>query len=288
MTAVALSLVLVAAITHASWNLLARRADEKLPFLWCAVLVASVAFLPLGLWLLATQEIPPAGWAVVGVSAVLEALYYWTLSQAYRYGELSLVYPIARGSAPILVPMLAALFLGERLSPLAAGGIALVVVGIVAMHLTAVAGVGRPSVRTLLGQAGTRYALLTGLVIATYSTLDKVGVSLVQPVLYGYLLFAGLTLALVPLLRGRWGAVAQEWKLHRTSIVIVGLLTPLSYGLTLLALTLAPVSYVSAAREVSVVVAALLGAVVLREGYGLQRVVGSVAIAGGLVLLVLG
>src|SRR5690242_4439473 len=126
MSLLALGLVLIAAVTHASWNLLARRADEKLPFLWCTVLVASVVFLPLGLWLALTQPVEPSGWAVVALSALLEAFYYWTLSQAYRYGELSLVYPIARGSAPILVPLLAAAFLGERLSPLAAGGIVLV------------------------------------------------------------------------------------------------------------------------------------------------------------------
>ena len=97
-------------------------ADEKLAFLWCGTLVAAVLFLPLGVWLLLTEPIPPLGWAVVALSAGLEALYYWTLAQAYRYGDLSLVYPIARGTAPILVPILAALFLGERLSGLATGG----------------------------------------------------------------------------------------------------------------------------------------------------------------------
>jgi drug/metabolite transporter (DMT)-like permease len=287
MSLLALGLVLVAAVTHATWNLLARRAGEKLPFLWCTVLVASVVFLPLGIWLGLTQPVEPTGWAIVAASAALEALYYWTLSQAYRYGELSLVYPIARGSAPIMVPLLAAISLGERLSPLAAGGIGLVVVGILAMHLTSLSWSGPHGIAAQAGQLGTRYALLTGLVIATYSTLDKRGVALVPPLLYGYLLFVGLTLALVPLLRGRWGAVAQEWKLHRTSIIVVGLLTPASYGLVLLALTLTPVSYVSAAREVSVVVAAVLGWLVLREGYGLQRLLGSVSIAAGLALLVL-
>ena len=247
MSGLALALVLLAAVTHASWNLLARRADEKLPFLWCTVAVAAVLFLPLGLWLVLTQPVEPTGWAVVAVSAALEALYYWTLSQAYRYGDLSVVYPIARGSAPILVPLLAAAFLGERLSALAAGGIGLVVVGMLAMHLTSFDWSDRRGLARLGGERGTRYALLTGLVIATYSTLDKRGVALVPPLLYGYLLFVGLTVMLLPLLRGRWGLVAKEWRLHRTSILVVGLLTPLSYGLVLLALTLAPVSYVSAA-----------------------------------------
>ena len=288
MSGPALGLVLLAAISHATWNLLARRAHEKLAFLWCSTLVTSVLFLPLGGWLLLTgPPIPPAGWAVVALSAGLEALYYWTLAQAYRYGDLSLVYPIARGTAPILVPILAVLLLGERLSGLAMAGIGLVVVGTVVIHTR---GLGWPSVGAIgevVGQRGTRYALLTGLVIASYSSLDKYGVSLVRPLLYGYLLFLGLTVTLLPLVLRQRQALASEWKLHRGSIVVVGVLTPVSYLLVLLALTLAPVSYVAAAREVSVVLAALLGALVLKEGYGRQRLLGSVAIAGGLMLLVL-
>ncbi len=288
MSGLALGLVLLAAVAHASWNVLARRADEKLPFLWCSTLVSSVLFLPLGVWLTLTQPVEPAGWAVVALSAGLEALYYWTLSQAYRYGDLSLVYPLARGSAPILVPLLAAIFLGERLSVLAAGGIALVVVGIVSINLPSLAWSGPHGLIATAGQLGTRYALLTGLVIATYSALDKRGVALVPPLLYGYLLFVGLTLALVPLVRTQWNAVGREWQAHRGSIVAVGLLTPASYGLVLFALTLAPVSYVAAAREISVVLAAVLGTLVLREAYGLQRLLGSIAITAGLVLLVIG
>jgi drug/metabolite transporter (DMT)-like permease len=198
------------------------------------------------------------------------------------------VYPIARGTAPILVPILAALFLDERLSGLAVAGIGLVVVGTVVIHTR---GLGWPSlgdIGAVLGQLGTRYALLTGLVIAAYSALDKYGVSLVRPVLYAYLLFAGLSAILLPVMLRRRSALVTEWKLHRGSIVVVGLLAPGSYGLVLLALTLAPVSYVAAAREISVVLAAVLGAVVLHEGYGRQRLLGSTAIAAGLMLLVLG
>src|SRR5204863_3270736 len=130
----------------------------------------------------------------------------------------------------------------ERLSPLAVGGIGLVVVGILAMHLTSLRWSGPGGIAAQAGQLGTRYALLSGLVIATYSTLDKRGVALVPPLLYGYLLFLGLTLALVPLIRTQWDAVGREWQAHRGSIVVVGLLTPASYGLVLFALTLAPVS----------------------------------------------
>ena len=284
----ALGLVLLAAAAHAAWNLLARRAEEKLAFLWCGTLVSVVLLAPVGAWLLVTEPIPALGWVVVLLSAGLEALYYWTLAQAYRYGDLSLVYPIARGTAPILVPVLAAVFLGERLSGLAMLGIGLVVVGTVVIHTRQLGWPSAGAIAEVVGQLGTRYALLTGLVIAAYSALDKYGVSLVTPVLYAYLLFAGLTVALLPLVLRQRAAVASEWKLRRGSVVVVGLLAPASYGLVLLALTLAPVSYVAAAREVSVVLAAVLGAVVLHEGYGRQRLLGSAAIAAGLMLLVLG
>lgn len=288
MSGVALALVLLAAVGHATWNLLARRAEEKLAFLWCSTAASTLIFLPLGVWLLLTTPISPLGWGVVAVSAMLEATYVWTLSQAYRYGELSLVYPIARGTAPILVPILASTFLAERLSPLATGGIGLVVLGTVVVNSIRLGWPTLRGVTAILGQPGTRYALLTGLVIASYSSLDKFGVTLVPPLLYGYLLFLGMAVALIPLVAGRRTALAKEWQIHRFSVLAVGFLTPFSYGLVLLAMTLAPVSYVAAAREISVVLAAILGAVVLHEGYGAQRLIGSAAITAGLMLLVLG
>jgi drug/metabolite transporter (DMT)-like permease len=284
----ALALVLVAACIHASWNLLAKQAGDKLAFLWCSALVSAVLYLPIGLWLLLAYPVPPEGWAIIAASSVLEGAYYWGLAQAYRYGDLSLVCPIARGTAPLLVPILAGVFLGERLSPLGAGGVALVVVGVLALHLPALSARGVRVLASAMGQRGTLYALLTGVFIAGYSTIDKRGVAFVQPALYSYLLFCGITVVLVPLLVAQRTKVAAEWDRSRRAIMAAGLLCPLSYGLVLAALTLAPVSYVSPAREVSVVIAALLGAYVLHEPYGRQRVVGSALIAGGLALLVLG
>jgi drug/metabolite transporter (DMT)-like permease len=284
----ALGLVLLAACVHASWNLLAKQAGDKLAFLWCSALVSAILYLPIGLWLLLAYPVPAEGWAIIAGSSLLEGAYYWGLAQAYRYGDLSLVYPIARGTAPLLVPLLAAVFLGERLSLLGAAGVGLVVVGVLTLHLSALSWRGVRALADAAGQLGTRYALLTGLFIASYSTLDKRGVALVQPALYSYLLFCGISVALLPLLVGQGTKVVAEWGRSRRSIVVVGLLCPLSYGLVLAALTLAPVSYVSPAREVSVVMAALLGAYVLHEPYGRPRLVGSALIAGGLALLVLG
>ena len=288
MTGLALSLVLLSAGIHATWNLLAKRAGEKLPFLWCGTLASSVLFLPLGAWLLTTHPIPAEGWLVLAGSSCVEAAYYWSLSQAYKHGDLSLVYPIARATAPLVVPLLAAVFLGEHLSPLGATGILFVVVGALVAHLPSLNIAG---LRALAGAGhgvGTRYALLTGCLIACYSTVDKVGVSIVTPALYAYLLFAGVTIALLPLLLPRRDLVLAEWASHRAAILVVGALAPIAYGLVLLAFSLAPVSYVAPAREVSVVVAALLGVVVLHEPNGARRLVGSGLIVAGLLLLVVG
>jgi len=287
-SSLALALVLLAALVHASWNLLAKQADDPLAFLWCGALVSSVVYLPLGLALALTQTAAPGGWAVLGVSVLLETGYYWWLSQAYRHGDLSLVYPIARGMAPLAVPLLAALFLGERLSAEAALGIVLVVVGAASLHLPTFGRKGWAALARAGRQAGTRYALLAALFIASYTTLDKRGVTLMHPLLYGYLLFLGLTVSLVPVLRARGTRPRAEWRRHWPRIVAIGVLSPLSYGLVLLALTLAPVSYVAAAREVAVVIAAVLGTWVLHERYGRQRLAGSALIAGGLGLLVVG
>ena len=217
----------------------------------------------------------------MAASALLEAAYYWSLAQAYRYGDLSQVYPIARGTAPLVVPLLAVVFLGEHPSPLAIAGIVVIVAGVVLLLAP-----GKP-MRAMRGR-GTLYALLTGVIIAAYSTLDKRGVALVPAPLYAYLLFVGLTVALLPAILPRRAAVLGQWRTHRGAIVTVGILTPLAYGLVLLALTIAPVSSVAAAREVSVVIAAVLGVVVLREPYGRRRLFGSAWIAVGLGLLVLG
>jgi len=288
MSSLTLVLVLIAAFTHATWNLVAKRADDKLSFLWASAVATAVLFCPLGLWLALAQPVPPLGWVVLASSALLEAAYFWSLSQAYRYGDLALVYPVARGTAPLLVPLLAALFLGERLSPVATCGILLVALGIVTAHLPVFGVKGLRLLASSARQLGTRYALLTGLIIASYSTVDKLGVSLVYPALYNYLLFAGLSLALLPLLRGRQAAILAEWRRHRQGIVAVGVLSPLTYGLVLVALTQAPVSYVAPAREISVVIAAVMGIVLLHEPYGPQRIAGSALIAAGLVLLAVG
>jgi len=284
----AVALVLVSACVHASWNLLAKRTGEAQLILWCAAAGFSLAYLPVGLWLALSRPVPLLGWEIAALSGLLEATYVWTLARAYRHGDLSLVYPIARGTAPLVVPLLAALALGERLSLAAGLGVALVVVGGVTLHLPKPGLAGLRALARGARGPGTRWAVVTGLLIASYSTLDKRGVALVPPLLYVHVLFIGISVVLAPLMLPRREALATAWRQQRGIILLVTVLQPLGYGLILGALTIAPVSHVAAAREISVVIAAVLGAMVLGEPYGPQRVLGSALIAAGLALLVLG
>jgi drug/metabolite transporter (DMT)-like permease len=203
------------------------------------------------------------------------------LTAAYEIGDLSLVYPIARGTAPVLVVPLAVLLLGERPSPLGLVGIALVVLGIFGTHL--------PRRRGAAASPGTAVALamLTGVMIAGYSLVNKVGVQQAPVPLYACLVFAVDTIlfALVLALRGHalWPRGYAGWG----RAAAVGVLMLVAYLGVLGAMSLAPVSYVVAAREISIVVTALAGVVVLGERQSGRRVAAAAVIFVGLVVLAL-
>ncbi len=291
MNPAAVALVLGAALAHATWNLLAKRAKDPQGFLWAATIVAAIALLPIGAW--GTLRYPPplSGWGVLAVSVALEVGYFRALGQGYRSGDLSMVYPVARGVSPLLASTLGVLLLGERLSSQAAAGIAVIVAGMLIAHLrTLTPGAVRPLVRALAGPA-TRYAVLAGICTGSYTTVDKVGVGIVWPPLYEFLLYLGTALGLAALagLRGsRLREVRAACRDNPGSVIAAGLLGPLAYGLVLLALSLAPVAYIAPAREVSVAVGVLLGTFVLREPLALPRFTGACLIMVGLFLLATG
>src|SRR6266849_10489988 len=182
MPAAALVLVLTAALLHSCWNALTKNARDQFAFLCLAVAVASVVFLPVTLWALPPGGVPASAWPYVIATIALHALYFYALGRSYRAGEFSLVYPIARGLGVALVPVLAGVLLDERPSTLGALGIALVVIGIVALQWVGRAPIAAGA-RQRLGP-GTWWALLTGVTIAAYALVDKAGVSRLHPVPY--------------------------------------------------------------------------------------------------------
>ncbi|MCH8808677.1 MAG: EamA family transporter [Proteobacteria bacterium] len=289
MTGLSLVLVLVSALAHSSWNFLLKRSQDQEVFLWCLLAATAVLLAPLGVFLFWKFPFGGQGWLLVAATVALHALYFVLLGRSYASADLSLVYPIARGTGPVLVPILAVVILGETIALPALLGIAAVVGGIYTVSLwgnfRALA--GHPL--ALLRNPGTRYAVLTGLTITCYAIVDKVGVSRVQPFLYMYLMTLGSVLLISPYVlavKGR-GAIRREWRFNAGAVVVAGLLTFLAYGLVLTAFSLSRVSYVAPAREVGIVIAVLLGTVFLKEPFGRGRLLGSGIIVTGLVLIAL-
>jgi uncharacterized membrane protein len=291
MTTTAFFLVFGSAFCHASWNFLLKRSEHKVAFLGSFAAVAFLTFLaPTGVAIY--LEGLSARGALYGlVTSALHGVYGLTLARGYQLGDLSAVYPISRGMGPALIPLLAVLLLGETTSVVAGFGIALVVFGIYTIHVDERAAESRglralTQPLQLLGRPATRMALLTGVLIAGYSIWDKAALDYLTPLALNQFSMAGHALVLLPVaaLTAR-GAVAREWRGNGRSVVAAGVLAPLAYVLVLAALTSSRISYVAPAREFGIVIGAVLGVVLLGEGYGPWRVIGSLLIVGGVVTL---
>jgi drug/metabolite transporter (DMT)-like permease len=286
MSGLSLGIVLVAALLHAGWNLLAKKSRSKIAFIWWFVMIALIGYLPMFLYFLPGFDPTPAGWACIIATGILHALYFWFMGGAYERGDLSLVYPLSRGSGPMFVPILAVILLHERLALSGGLGIFLVVLGIYVIHLNDFTmGSFLEPLRAMRGSASL-WALCTGGTIAGYSLVDKVGVGLVYPPAYIYLMFVISLLLLSPyMLLKKRTALKIEWQMNRGAILIDGFLVLFTYLMILFAFRLSKVSYVVAAREVSIVFSALLGILWLKEAHAPQKIAGSVLIACGVVLI---
>jgi drug/metabolite transporter (DMT)-like permease len=292
----ALLLVLAAAMAHAGWNALAKRAHDPLVFLWSSVSLASLGLTPLGIWALMGGGWAPGGAPFVAATVGIHAVYFFALGRAYATGDLSLVYPVARGLGVALVPLLAFVFLDERLSAVGALGIVLVVAGIIQMGVfsrapRAAAMARAPAVRLprergpLAGGLG--WAILTGLSVAAYSVVDKAGVALVHPLAYISLMGIGMSAALAPVIVRRRAALAREWRTNGRAIALASTMNLTSYLLVLFAFRLSKVGYVVAAREISIVLSVVIGSVLMREGHVGPRLAGAAVVLGGVACVAL-
>ncbi|MFI7449393.1 EamA family transporter [Nonomuraea sp. NPDC049714] len=281
----ALVLVLVAAIAHATWNLLSKRAAQadSLVFIWLVAAVAAVIWSPLfaGFLLIARPALSWGDLAVISGSTALHLGYFVLLQRGYGKGDLSIVYPVARGTGPMLASLVAVLFLGERPTAVGVAGIVLVGVGVFLMS----GGSGRGDLK------GLASGLATGLFIAGYTVWDSrvVGVFAVAPLMLNYLGEVGRALALAPAVLGgrRRALILPVWREHRAGVLGAAVLTFVSYLLVLIAFTMAPVSVVAPAREISVLIAVVLGGSLLAE-HGLRhRLVAAGVILFGIVAIAL-
>src|SRR5437773_9234056 len=286
MTGFALALVLVSAVTHATWNLLAKRSGADTAFLFVVYVVGAVASAPfaIAIVVLAMPALGPLALGFVAVSVLLQTVYFATLTAGYRAGALSLVSPLARATGPLLATAGAIAIFGERPTPTALAGALAIAVGAVVL-----AGDPRALRRGGAGRAAG-FALATGVVIALYTLWDKTAVStlLIPPLLYDWATVVGQAIVVTPVALRHRDAVREAWARHRGAVIGVGILSRLAYILVLTALVVSPVSYVAPAREIGILIGAVLGARVLAEGHVMRRGIGAAAMVVGILALALG
>jgi drug/metabolite transporter (DMT)-like permease len=286
MTAFALALVLSAAFIHAGWNFLAKRAGEGgAAFVWLFAALSSLFYAPLAIFIYFWQKpyIGPLQLGFMVGSALIHVAYFLILQRGYRIGDLSLVYPLARGTGPTISTFAAILVLGERPTPLAIAGALLVAAGVFLLAGTAASSKGSR-------RWGVGYGLLTGAIIAAYTLWDKYAVStlLIPPLLQDYCTTLARVFMLGPVALRKWGDVQREWRIHRKEAIGVALLCPLSYIMVLTALITTPVSYIAPAREVSILIGAVMGSRLLAEGDAQRRLPAAAAIVAGVIALAVG
>jgi drug/metabolite transporter (DMT)-like permease len=288
MTAFALTLVLIAAVLHATWNLCAKRAGGGLPFVWIVSAVICGLYVPVltGYWIWWSPHFTARQIAWVLGSGGLKTGYSLFLQRAYRTGEFSLIYPLARGTGPLLSTLAAVILLGERPTPLAfAGG--LLIVGAI-FFLTGGARLLHESQAHL--RLAMTYGVVSGVFIAAYTVWDQHGVHrlAIPPVVYdGSTAFVVLALV-TPFAIPRWPEVQHHWREHKLFIAGMALLSPIGYVLVLTAMSFTPVSYVAPTREVSIVIGAFIGAKYLKESGGRRRIGAAIAMAIGVIALAVG
>ena len=280
----ALGLVLAAAMMHTTWNLLVKRAKEKQVFIWCSLIAGVIIFSPL---LLTSPLMLVSIWPFLISSALVEAIYYIILIRAYENGDFSLVYPMARGAAPAFLLIWATFFLGERLRLFGLIGIALLVFGLII-----VGGKTWWTLRKTTGFSKSALALALGVAfcISVYTAIDGAAVHHVSPLPYTVLVIALSVLFITPAVVMRYGnsAIVNEWRANWIQITLVGLFTLLAYILALKAYTIARVSYAGSVREISVVFAAFVGWRWLGESFGAIRLVGTMFIFAGILVIAFG
>ena len=285
--------MLAGALLHALWNIAAKKAGGDARFTFFSGAIMAVFWAPLALWT-GWSVVPLWGWRewlAAAFSALLHWVYFICLLTGYRKSDLTLVYPMARGSGPVLSSGVAVVLFGEQLSALGFLGIAGVAFGV--FLIAGGTGLWRaahdPAQRARV-KAGIFWGLLTGALIASYTILDAwaVKVLAISPIVFDYFCnLLRLPFAAIPVLRDPAEA-RRLWRLQWRYAVVVGVLSPAAYVCVLYAVQMAPVSHVAPAREVSMLFAALIGGQLLGEGDRWLRIAGAACIGLGVAALALG
>jgi len=288
-----IGLVAVSALLHVAWNVRLKIAGDPLRAATIGLLTGSLIIVPVGIgaWLASgSPPIPPQGLALGLGSGVFEMAYFILLAEAYRRGDLSVVYPLARGTAPLLLVAVGMLVLGERLGPAGWMGVGCLLAGFLALQRPWQALRARPGGRR--PDAAIAFAIATGVMIAGYTSLDRVGTRLIAPFPYAAILWVTGSLLLTLWVRfvaggELWGGGPEQ----NRRAAVGGVLTLIAYLLILIALSVAPLTAVAPLRESATVVVATWGAIRLGEavsrGDATRRIAASAVIVLGALLLAL-
>jgi drug/metabolite transporter (DMT)-like permease len=284
MPILAFAAVLLAAVTHATWNYFAKRAAYSRHFVWLYSLGSIVLYAPFVLWIAIFDRphFEAVHWLVLLATGVLHLGYSVLLQAGYRASDLSLVYPIARGTGPLLSFVAATVLLHEPANALSVLGVVLIVGGILLVS-------GLTSSPHRAPRAGIAFGLIIGVFIAAYTINDgwAVKVLLISPFVMDFTGNALRTVVLMPTaLRDRVG-VAREMKEYRLPILVVAALGPLGYILVLFAMRIAPIGHVAPARELATLLGSYFGARLLKEQMTPQRLIGAALIVIGVISLAL-
>ncbi|RJX38930.1 LuxR family transcriptional regulator [Paenibacillus pinisoli] len=276
MAGLAFALVLGSGFVHSIWNLYTKKSMNKIVFLWICQIIAVIVLMP---WTIAEWDafhFTGTALLIMLVSVVLHGMYVLLLAAAYTVGDLSQVYPIMRGTSPLLVPFLAVLFLDESLSPMGWAGVAAIVAGILFL-----------SEIKLKRSSSTKAPLLAfavGLCIAGYIVVDKMALDYFPAVIVLQATNVGNVLVLTwAALRSR--AIGQELRVNWKTMLLGGVLAPGGYLLFMFAVSLAPVAQLAPMREIGTVFGTLLGIFILKEQQGPRRIMTSILITAGIIVL---
>jgi drug/metabolite transporter (DMT)-like permease len=279
-----LSLILTAAVLHAFWNLLSKKAKGKAPFIWLMYVASSVLYLPVLLYRVKQGDTifsQPVLWFSL-CSAILHIGYYLILQKGYRSGDLSVVYPLARGTGPLFSSIAAILFLHEQLKLTSTIGLFLILTGVVI-----ITGLSFRKENNAKIMTGVLWGVLTGFFIALYTFNDTVAIKsyAVSPLTITFVSNVFSTILLFPFVFSQKEEIKREIRQHKWIIVAIGLLSPAAYILVLEALRYAPLTVVAPARETSILLGVFMGSRVLNEADGRRRLIASLSILGGIIAL---
>ena len=282
MPTLAIALLFLSATLHTLWNLLLKGSRHKFIASWWIVTIGALMYLP-GLIFIG---LPPRDiWHIALISAGLEAAYMFTLSLAYKNSDFSLVYPMARGTAPAFLLLWSLLFLNEALTGWGLIGLVMIISGLILSGASSLIQ-NRKNIPNIKGIAA---ALGTAFFISAYTFVDGNAVKRGPALAYGILMFTLIPVWLTPIVLRRygWSRVVGEWKIQPVRFLITGFLGVASYLIALYAYSFAPISYSGAIREVSVVLGALAGWYFLGEKMGPVRVIGALIIFSGILVIAL-